>query len=282
MDKVPLETITSIGRVAELVVIGPIVEVLDDRSPDSVGTLAESVTGDPVVDKLVWDSTGRVAVSVVSGPSVERLIGGRTGIGCVGIFAGSVVIKPPDVKVPGMRTDLLVVRIESLVNKPPDVMLLGGSPDTLGRPSEPVASELPGVRLPGGLITCGSPVVPVVIGPSVERLEGGRPVSLEKLGGMVMREPLVEELLPAAIDERPVRVESPVPAPPGTSVVVKGYKGLLGVGGPPDGEVFLLMESEWPVGFVVFEVLEISPDGSRDGSLVIVANVLLPLVIILV
>lgn len=112
MDKVPLETITSIGRVAELVVIGPIVEVLDDRSLDSVGTLAESVTTDPVVDRLVWDSTGRDAESVVSGPSVERLIGGRTVTGCVGIFAGSVVIKPPDVKVPGMRTYLLVVRIE--------------------------------------------------------------------------------------------------------------------------------------------------------------------------
>lgn len=108
MDEVPLEMITSIGRVAELVVIGPIVEVLDDRSPDSAGILAESVKTDPVVDKLVWDSTGRDAESVVSGPSVERLIGGRTVIGCV----GSVVIKAPDVKVPGMRTDLLVVRIE--------------------------------------------------------------------------------------------------------------------------------------------------------------------------
>lgn len=221
MDKVPLETITSIGRVTELVVIEPIVEVLNDRSPDSVGTLAKSVTNDPVVDKLVWDSTERAAESVVSGPSVERLIGGRTLIGCVGIFTGPVVIKPPEVKVPGMRTDLLVVRIGSLVNKPPDVMFLGGSADTLGKPSKPIASELPGVRPPGGLITCGSPVVPVVIGPSVERLEEGRPVSLEKLGGMVMRGPLVEELLPAAIDERPVRVESPVPAPPGTPVVVK-------------------------------------------------------------
>lgn len=279
MDKVPLETITLIGRVAELVVIRPIVEVLDDRSPDPVGTLAESVTTDPVVDKLVWDSTGRVAESVVSGPSVERLIGL---IGCVGIFAGSVVMKPPDVKVPGMRTDLLVVRIESLVNKTPDVMLLGGSPDTLGKTSEPVASVLLGARLPGRLITCGSPVVPVVIGPSVERLEEGRPVSLEKLGEMILSEPLVEELLPAAIDERSVRVESPVPAPPGTPLVVKGYKGLIGVGDPPDGKVFLVIELEWPVGFVVFEVLEIAPDGSRDGSLVIVVNVLVPLVIILV
>lgn len=282
MDNVPLEMIASIGRVAELVVIRPIVEVLDDRSPDSVGALAELVTADPVVDKLVWDSTGRVAESVVSGPSVDALIGGRTVIGCVGIFAGSVVIKPPDVKVPGMRTDLLVVRIESLVNKPPDVMLLGGSPDTLGIPSEPVASVLPGVRLPGGLVTCASSAVPVVIGPSVERLEEGRPVSLEKLGEMIMNKPLVEELLPAAIDESPVWVESPVPAPPGTPVVVKGYKGLIGVGGPPDGKVLLVMELEWPVGFVVFEVLEIPPTGSRDGSLVTVVNVLVPLVIILV
>lgn len=159
-------------------------------------------------------------------------------------------------------------------------MLLGGSPDTLGKPSEPVASEC--VRLPGGLITCGSPVVPVVIGPSVERLDEGRLVSLEKLGKMVKSEPLVEELLPAAIDERPVPVESPVPAPPGTPVAVKGYKGLIGVGGPPDGEIFLVMELEWPVGFVVFEVLGIPPDGSRDGSLVIVVSVLVPLVIILV
>lgn len=242
MDKVPLETITSIGRVAGFVVIRPIVEVLDDRSPDSVGTLAELVTTDLVVDKLVWGSTGRAAESVVSGPSVERLTGSRTVIGCVGIFAGSVVIKPPDVKVPGMRTDLLVVRIESLVNKPPDVMLLGGSPDTLGKTSEPVASALPGVGLPEGLVTSGSPAVPVVIGPSVERLEEGIAVSLEKLGEMIMSEPLVEELLPAAIDERPVWVESPAPAPPGTPVVVKGYEGLIGVGGPPDGMVFLVME----------------------------------------
>lgn len=282
VDKVSVETIMSVGRVAELVVIGPLVDILDDRSPDSVGTLAESVTTDLPVDKLVGNTTGRVAESVVSEPSVERLIGGRTVTGCVGIFAGSVVIKPLDVKVPGMRTDLLVVRIESLVNKPLGVMLLGGSPDTLGKPSEPVANELPDVRLPGGLITRGSPVVPVVIGPSVERLEEGRPISLEKLGKMVMSEPLVEELLPAAIDGRPVPVESPVPALPGTPVVVKGYKGLTGVGSPPDGEVFLIMELEWLVGFVVFEVLEIPPDGSRDGSLVIVVNVLVPLVIILV
>lgn len=182
MDKVPLKSIMSIGRVAELVAIGPTVGVLDDRGPDSIGKLTESVTTDQVADRLIWDSTGRVAESVVSGPSVERLIGGRRVIGCVGIFVGSVVIKPPDVKLPGMRTDLLVVRIESLMNKPPDVMLLGGSPDTLGKPSERVASELPGVRLPGGLITGGSPVVPVVIGPSVERLEEERPVSLEELG----------------------------------------------------------------------------------------------------
>lgn len=192
MDKVPLETIISIGRVAELVVIGPTVEVLDDRRPDSVGKLAESVTTDQVADKLVWNSSGGVAESVVSGPSVERLIGGRRVIGCVGILAGSVVIKPPDVKLPGMRTYLLVVRIESLVNKPPDVMLLGGSPDTLGKPSEAVASELPGVRLPGGLITGGSPVMPVVIGPAVERLEEERPVSLEELGELVTSESLVE------------------------------------------------------------------------------------------
>lgn len=282
VGKVSLETIVTTGRVAELVVIGPLVEILDDGSPDSVGTLAEPVTTDTPVDKLVGNSTGRVAESVVRGRSVERLLGGRTVIGCVGIFAGSVVIKPPDVKVPGMRIDLLVVRIESLVNKSPDVMLLGGSPDALGKPSEPVASELPDVRLPEGLVTCTSPLGPVVIGPSVERLEEGRPVSLEKLGTMVVREPLVEELLPAAIDERPVPVESPLPALPGTSIVVKGYKGLTGVGSPPDGEVLLIMELEWPVGFVVFKILEIPPDGSRDVSLVIVVNVLVPLVIILV
>lgn len=276
VGKVPLETITSTGRVAELVVIGPLVEIPDDRSPDSVWTLAESVTTDPPV------STGRVAESVVSGPSVERLIRGKPVIGCVGIFSESVVIKPPDVKVPGMRTDLLVVRIESLVNKPLDVMLLGGSPDTLGKPSEPVVNELSGARLPGGLITCGSPMVPVVIGPSVERLEEERAVFVEKLGEMVMSEPLVEELLAAAIDVRSVPVESPVPPLPGTPVVVKGYNGLTGVGRPPDGEVFLIMELEWPVGFVVFEVLDIPIDGSRDGSLVIVVNVLVPLVIILV
>lgn len=282
MDKVPLETITSIGRVAELVVIGPTVEVLDDRRPDSVGKLAEPVKIDQVADKLVWDSTGRVVESVVSGPSVERLIGCRRVIGCVGIFAGPVVIKLPDVKLPGMRTDLLVIRIESLVNKTPDVILLGGSPDTLGKPPEAVASELPGVRLPGELITGGSPVMTVVIGPAVERLEEGKPVSLEELGNMVTSESLVKGLLPTTIDERPVRVESPVPAPLGTPVVVKGYKGLISVEGPPDGEVFLIMELERPVGFVVFEILEIPPDGSRDGSPVIVVNVLVPLVTILV
>lgn len=73
-----------------------------------------------------------------------------------------------------------------------------------------------------------------------------------------------------------------MPAPPGTPVVVKGYKGLIGVRSPPDGEVFPVMELEIPVGFVVFEILEIPPDGSRDGSLVIVVNVLVPLVTILV
>lgn len=139
-------------------------------------------------------------------------------------------------------------------------------------------SESPDVRLPGGRITGGPPVVPVVIGPSVERLKEGRPVSLDKLGKMVVSEPLVRELLLAAIDKRPVPLGSPVPAIPGTPVVVKGYKGLTGVGSPPDGEVFLKRELDWPVGFVVFEVLV----GSRDGSLVIVVNVLVPLVIILV
>lgn len=256
--------------------IGLLVEILEDRSPDSVRTLAESVTTDPAVDKLVGVSTGNVK------ESVERLIGGRTAIGCVGILAGSVMIKLPDVKVPGMRTDLLVVRIESLVNKPPDVMLPGGSPDTLGKPSEPGVSEPPDVNLPGGLITCGPPMVPVVIGPSVERLEEERPVSLEGLGKMVLSEPLVEELLPAAIDDRLVPVETPVPALPGTPVEVKGYKGLTGVVSPPDGELFLIMELDWPVEFVVFEVLEIPPVGRGDGSLVIVVNVLDPLVIILV
>lgn len=121
-------------------------------------------------------------------------------------------------------------------------------------------------------------MVPVVIGPSVERLEEGRPVSLDELGKMVVSETLVEELLPAAMDKRPVPLGSPVPEIPGTPVVVKGYKGLTGVRNPPDGEVFLTMELDSLVGFVVFEVLV----GSRDGSLVIVVNVLVPLVIILV
>lgn len=151
-------------------------------------------------------------------------------------------------------------------------MLPGGRPDTLGKPSEPVVSEPPDVRLPEGRISGGSPVVPVVIGPSVERLEEGRPVSLDKLGEMVVSEPLIEELLPPAIDKTPVPLGSLVPALPGTPVVVKGYKGLTGVGSPPDGEAFLTMELDWPAGFV----------GSRDGSLVIVVNVPVPLVIILV
>lgn len=47
----------------------------------------------------------------------------RTVSGCVKLLAGSVVVKSSDVKVPGMRTDLLVVRIEPLVNRAPDVML---------------------------------------------------------------------------------------------------------------------------------------------------------------
>lgn len=238
-EKVPRETIVSIGRVLVLVVIGPLFETFDDRSPDSIGTLAESVTSDPPVDKLVGDSTGKVTESVVSGPSVEKLMGGRTVSGCVGVLAGSVVVKPPDVKVPGMRTYLLVVRIELLVNKPPDAMLPGGRPDTLGKLPEPVMSEPPDVRLPGGRIVGGPPVVPVVIGPSVERL---RPVSPDKLGKMEVSDPLAEERLLAAIDERPVPRGSPVPAFPATQVAVKGYKGLTGVGSPPDGEVYLTME----------------------------------------
>lgn len=272
----------SIGVVAELVVIGPLVEILDDRSPGLVGTLAESVTSNPPVNRLVGGSTERVTESVVGGPFVEKLIGGRTVNGCVGILAGLVVSKSSDVKVPGMRTDLLMVRIELLRNKPSDVMLPGGGPETLGRPAEPVVSELLDVRLPGGRITDGSPVVPVVVGPLVERLEEGRPVSLEKLGKMVLSEPLFEELLLAAIDERIPPLDRPVPPLPETPVVVKGYKGLTGVGSPPDGEVFLTMELDRPVGFVVFEVLEIPPVGSRGGSLMMVMNVLVPLVIILV
>lgn len=122
VDKVPRGGMP-MGRVPELVVIGPLVEILDDRSPDLVGTLAESVTSEPPVDKLVGYSTGRVTEFVVSGPSVGELMGGRTVSGCVRILAGSVAVKSSDVKVPGMRTDLLVVRIEPLVNKPPDVML---------------------------------------------------------------------------------------------------------------------------------------------------------------
>ena len=121
-DKVPSGGM-SMGRVPELVVIGPLVEILDNRSPDSVRTLAEPVISEPPVDKLVADPTGRVTELVVSGPSVENLMGGRTVSGCVELLAGSVVVKSSDVKVPGMRTDLLVVIIEPLVKKPPDVML---------------------------------------------------------------------------------------------------------------------------------------------------------------
>lgn len=121
-DKVPSGGM-SMGRVPELVVIGPSVEILDDRSPDSVGTLAEPVISVPPVDKLVADSTGRVTELVVSRPSLEKLMGGRTVSGCVELLAGSAVVKISDVKVPGMRTDLLEVRIEPLVKIPPDVML---------------------------------------------------------------------------------------------------------------------------------------------------------------
>lgn len=270
VDKVPRGTIVPIGRVPELVVIGPLVETLDDGSPDSVGTLAESVISDPPVDKPVRDSTGKATESVVIGPSVEKLMGGRTVSGCVGILAGSLVVKsvvkPPEVNVPGMRTDLLVVRIELLVNKPLDVMLLGGRPDTLGKLSEPVKSVSPDVRLPGGRIACGSPMVPVVIGPLVERL---RPVSLDELGKMVVSEP--------PIDERPVPRGSPVPVLLETLGAVKGYKELTGVGSPPDGEVFLAMELNWPVEFGLFEV-----SAGSNGSLVMVVKVLVPLVIILV
>lgn len=103
-------------------------------------------------------------------------------------------------------------------------------------------SEPPDVRLPGACITGGPPVMPVVIGPSVERLQEERLVSLDKLGKVVVSEPLVEELLPVAIDKRPVPLGSPVPAIPGNPVVAIGYKGLTGVGSPPDGEVYLIME----------------------------------------
>lgn len=72
---------------------------------------------------VVGVMAGGVTELVVSGPSVEKLVGGRTISGCVKLLAGSVVVKSSDVKVPGMRTDLLVVRIEPLVNKAPDVML---------------------------------------------------------------------------------------------------------------------------------------------------------------